>query len=89
LIAPRAAAALLRYTASCPGLHTLPVRPVNGENLIGVTCTSMTAGSYGIAFDASTHAYAGFVPVSPNGAQVDAAEVVIQTGIVKAIDRTP
>ena len=32
LVAPKAAAALLRYTESCPGLHTVDVQPVAGES---------------------------------------------------------
>jgi hypothetical protein len=88
LVAPKAAAALLRYTASCPGLHTLKVRPVGGEKLIGVTCTSMTNGSYGLVFDPSAHAFVGFVGVTEGGSQDGPAEIVRTTGIVPAIGRT-
>lgn len=69
LTAPKATAALLRYTESCPGLHTLAVAPVAGENLIGVTCTSMANGSYALAFDAGTHSFVGFVPIIASGQQ--------------------
>lgn len=89
LVAPKAAAALLRYTASCPGLHTLTVRPVGGAKLIGVTCTSMTHGSYGLVFDAASHDFLGFVGVTGSGRQNGPAEIVRQTGIVPAIGRTP
>lgn len=89
LVAPKAAAALLRYTASCPGLHTLTVGPVTGKKLIGVTCTSMTNGSYGLVFDATSHALVGFVVVSGSGQQDGPAEIIRQTGIVPAIGRTP
>jgi hypothetical protein len=89
LIAPKAAAALLRYTTSCPGLHTLALRPVDGEKLIGVTCTSMANGSYALAFDATSHAFVGFSVVTAGGQQDGPAEVVRQTGIVPTIGRTP
>lgn len=89
LVAPKAAAALLRYTATCPGLHTLTVRPVAGEKLVGVTCTSMTNGSYGLTFDAASHAFVGFVEVTAGGRQAGPAEIIRQTGIVPAIGRTP
>jgi hypothetical protein len=89
LIAPKAAAALLRYTESCPGLHTLTVRPVAGEALTGVTCASMTNGSYGLVFDATSHALVGFVVVTGNGQQDGAAEIIQQTGVVPAIGRRP
>lgn len=89
LVAPTAAAALLRYTESCPGLHTLTVHPVRGEKLIGVTCTSMTNGSYGLAFDAASHEFVGFVVVSGSGRQDFPAEIVRRTGIVPAIGRRP
>jgi hypothetical protein len=89
LIAPKATAALLRYTASCPGLHTLTVRPVAGENLIGVTCTSMTNGAYGLAFNAAAHHFVGFVGVSGSGRQNNPAEIIRKTGIVPTVGRTP
>lgn len=89
LVSPRAAAALLRYTESCPGLHALPVRPVAGEALIGVTCASMTNGSYGLAFDATTHAFVGFVGVTSSGQQNGAAEIIRGSGIVPAVGRVP
>lgn len=89
LVAPKAAAALLRYTASCPGLHTLTVAPVAGEKLLGVTCTSMTNGSYALAFDATSHAFVGFVVVTGSGQQDGPAEIVRGTAIVPAIGRTP
>ncbi len=89
LTSPKAAAALLRYTASCPGLHTLPVQPVAAEKLIGVTCTSMTNGSYGLVFDATSHAFVGFVVVAPGGRQSGPAELVRKTGIVAALGQTP
>ena len=92
LAQPHALAALLRYTAtSCPGLHTLPVSPVNGEALIGVTCASMTHGSNALAFDATTHAWVGTVPVDYTGPglQEGTAEIVLATGFVTAIGRTP
>ena len=89
LVAPKAAAALLRYTATCPGLHTITVRPVAGQKLVGVTCTSMTNGSYGLAFDATTHAFAGFVGVTQSGAQDGPAEIVAATGIVTALGDRP
>ncbi len=89
LVAPGAAAALLRYTATCPGLHTFPVRPAHGRELIGVTCTSMTNGSYGLAFDRATHALVGFVGVNGSGQQEGPAEIVLETGIVAAVGRKP
>lgn len=89
LTSPKAAAALLRYTASCPGLHTFTVQPVERQKLIGVTCTSMTNGSYGLAFDAASHALDGFVVVAPGGRQSGPAEIVRKTGIVSAIGQTP
>lgn len=90
LVSPKAAAALLRYTESCPGLHTLHVAAVRGEALVGVTCTSMTNGSYGLAFDAATHAFAGFVPVDhETGKPAGAAEIVLNTGIVSKIGQVP
>lgn len=89
LVAPKAVAALLRYTASCPGLRTISVQPVAGEQLIGVTCTGMINGSYGLAFDADSHHLVGFVGVSQDGQQNGPAEIVQQTGIVSAIGRTP
>jgi hypothetical protein len=89
LVAPKAAAALLRYTATCPGLHTLTVRSVQGRELIGVTCASMTNGSYGLAFEKTTHALVGYVSVTSSGQQTGPAEIVIKTGIVPAIGRTP
>lgn len=89
LTAPKAAAALLRFTTSCPGLHTLPVDPVAGKNLVGVTCTSMTNGSYGLAFDADSHAFLGFVTVTTSGQQSDPAEIVRRTAIVGAIGQQP
>jgi hypothetical protein len=87
LVAPKAAAALVRYTESCPGLHTFDVRPLAGQTLIGVTCPSMP--SYGLAFDATSHALVGFVLVTASGQQDGAAEIVQKTGIVQAIGRTP
>jgi hypothetical protein len=89
LTAPRAAAALLRYTARCPGLHTLAVRPVAGQKLIGVGCTSMTNGSYSLAFDATSHALVGFIGVAGAGQQNGPAEIIRRTGLVEAIGRTP
>ncbi len=89
LTAPKAAAALLRYTESCPGLHTLAVAPVAGKNLTGVTCTSMTKGSYGLAFDANTHSFVGFVGVTGSGRQSGLAEIVRKTAIVAAIGQRP
>ena len=90
LTAPKARAALLRYTATgCAGLHTLTVAPVDGEKLVGVTCASMTNGSYGLVFDASTHAFVGFVVVNPNGKPDGSAEVIVKTGIVAAIGQRP
>jgi hypothetical protein len=89
LTSPKAAAALLRYTAGCPGLHTLTVQPVGAEALIGVTCTSMTNGSYGLVFDAASRAFVGFVVVTPDGRQNGPAEIVRKTGIVPAIGQTP
>lgn len=89
LVAPRAAAALLRYTETCPGLHEVAVAPVAGRTLVGVTCTSMTNGSYGLAFDASTHGFVGFVGVTESGVQDGPAEVIAETGIVAALGDTP
>lgn len=89
LVSPQAAAALLRYTENCPGLHTLDVAPVGGEQLTGITCTSMTNGSYGLVFDASSHAFAGFQGVTQSGQPDGSAEVIRKTGIVPAIGRTP
>lgn len=89
---PRAQAALLRYTAtSCPGLHTFPVSAVNGEALIGVTCASMTHGSNALAFDATTHAWVGTVPVDYTGPgkQDGPAEIVLATGFVTTIGQRP
>ncbi len=89
LTAPRPAAALLRYTAGCPGLHTLTVKPAAGKNLIGVTCTSMTNGSYGLAFDIRSHAFLGFVGVNPSGHQDWAAEITLKTAIVASAGQQP
>lgn len=90
LVAPDATAALLRYTGtSCPGLHTLDVRPVAGEQLVGVTCTSMTAGSYALVLDADSHAFVGFTVVDQQGRQEGQAEIVEKTGIVSAVGRRP
>lgn len=89
LTAPRSAAALLRYTASCAGLHLITVAPVAGEKLTGVTCTSMTNGSYGLAFDATTHEFVGFVGVGLSGVPDGPAEIVETAGIVAAVGRTP
>ena len=89
LVAPKAAAALLRYTERCPGLHTLAIRPVAGETLIGVTCTSMTNGSYSLVFDATSHAFVGFAPVGSDGRQDAPAEIIRRTGIVPAIGDAP
>lgn len=89
LVAPKAAAALLRYTESCPGLHAIDVAPVSGERLVGISCTTMTNGSYGLAFDAATHAFAGFVPVTADGSQAGAAEIVLKTAIVGAAGQQP
>lgn len=89
LTAPKATAALLRYTASCPGLHTFTVDPVAGENLVGVTCTSMTNGSYGLVFDANSQAFLGFVGVTTSGKQNAPAELVRKIAIVAAIGRKP
>lgn len=90
LISPAASAALLRYTETCPGLHLVQTKPVDGEQLTGVSCTSMTNGSYGLAFDASSHAFVGFVPVDyQTGKQDDTAEIVRRTAIVKAIGDKP
>lgn len=89
LTAPAAAAALLRYTAGCPGLHTLAVDPVAGKDLVGVTCTSMTNGSYGLVFDADSHAFAGFVVVEKSGKQRAPAELVRKVAIVTAIGQKP
>ena len=72
-----------------PGLKTLIVRPVAGQKLTGVTCTSMTNGSYGLVFDATSHELVGFVVVTGNGKQDGQAEIIRQTGIVSAIGRTP
>lgn len=85
LIAPKAAAALLRYTARCPGLHAIAVKPVGGKNLVGVTCTSMTNGSYGLVFDARSHAFLGFVGVSSSGQQNWPAEIIQKTALVAAL----
>jgi hypothetical protein len=88
LVAPEAAAALLRYTASCPGLHTLDLHPVDGESLVGVTCTSMTNGSYSLAFDATSHVFVGYAVLSGDR-QDGPAEIIRTTGIVSAVGRTP
>ena len=89
LTAPKAAAALLRYTASCPGLHTFAMDPVAGKNLVGVTCTSMTNGSYGLVFDANSQAFLGFVGVTMSGKQSAPAELVRKIAIVTAIGQKP
>jgi len=90
LVSPTAAAALLRYTETCPGLRTVDVQPVGGRDLIGVTCTSMTNGSYALAFDASSHAFVGYAGMdSTSGQQVGSAEIVEQTGIVTAVGQIP
>jgi hypothetical protein len=89
LTAPKAAAALLRYTASCPGLHTFAVDPVAGKSLVGVTCTSMTNGSYGLVFDANSQAFLGFVVVTTSGEQSTPAELVRKIAIVTATGQQP
>jgi hypothetical protein len=89
LVAPKAAAALLRFTATCDGLHLIPVEPVSGEKLLGVTCPSMTAGSYGLAFDAASHEFVGYVGVDQKARQVGPAEIVLRKGIVSAVGRKP
>jgi hypothetical protein len=89
LLAPKPTAALLRYTTGCPGLHSLAVGPVAGQKLIGVTCKSMTNGSYGLVFDAASHAFVGFVVVTGNGQPDGRAEIIRRTGIVPRIGRTP
>lgn len=64
----------MRYTETCP---------VGGGKLLGVTCTSMTNGSHCLAFDATTHAFVGFVPVDhKTGTQDYQAEIIRRTGIV-------
>lgn len=89
LTAPKATAALLRYTASCPGLRLVAVEPVAREKLTGVTCTSMAAGSYGLAFDAATHRLVGFVGLGQGGVPDGPAEIIQQAGIVSSLGRTP
>ena len=49
----------------------------------------MTNGSYSLAFDATSHAFVGYVVVSRRGQQDGPAEIVRKTGIVSAIGRTP
>jgi hypothetical protein len=89
LVAPKAAAALVRYTMTCPGLHTVAVQSVGGRALVGVTCTSMINGSYALAFDATSHAFVGFAGLGANGEQEGPTEVIEQTGIVHTVGRTP
>jgi hypothetical protein len=89
LIAPEAAAALLRYTESCSGLHTVAVQPVTDEKLIGVTCDSMTNGSYALVFDTGSHELVGYVTVTGKGEADGRAEIIRQTGVVPAIGHKP
>lgn len=90
LVSPQAAAALLRYTETCTGLRTVALEPVSGLALVGVTCTSMTNGSYALAFDASSHAFVGYAGMDAgSGKPVGPAEIVEQTGIVPAVGQTP
>ena len=49
----------------------------------------MTNGSGGLTFDATTHAFVGFVTVTSNGDQDGPAEIVQQTAIVSGVDVTP
>lgn len=90
LLSPTAAAALLRYTTFCLGLRTLAVAPVQGNALVGITCTSMANGSYGLVFDATTHNFTGFVAVDhQTGKATGAAEIVLKTGIVSKVGQRP
>ncbi|GAB2470540.1 hypothetical protein [Jatrophihabitans fulvus] len=89
LISPKATAALLRHTESCSGLRTVKVAPVGGRQLVGVTCTSMAAGSYALVFDADTHDFVGFQVVSAAGKAKGQPELVLRTGIVDAPGQRP
>ncbi|MGN6607361.1 MAG: hypothetical protein ACTHMS_10190 [Jatrophihabitans sp.] len=90
LVSPQAEAALLRFTAGCPGLRLVDVQPEdNGRALVGLTCPSMAAGSYGLVLDATTHAFVGFQPVTPDGTPQGRAEVVVRTRIVAAAGQAP
>lgn len=49
----------------------------------------MTNGSYGLAFDATSHTLVGFVGVTGSGQQDGPAEIVGKTGIVTTIGDKP
>jgi hypothetical protein len=82
LVQPAARASLLDWVATCADVRTVQVAPVDGRQLVGVSCADLPY--LVLVFDRSDHHLAGTIWDSAGP-----AELWLQTGVVAAVGDRP